>query len=174
MNEVNNTNAIVLTTAEPLPNKVQKLKKLYTVLLVTGIVGWLIDENILLVIGLFGIMILFILDDSYTNICRKALRADKFKFINGVTNEEMFDKLQPILISKYNMMVEKDKEGRAVVSHNGCMYDIIINNDATFSIWWRKSIAGAMLEIMKYKTYKKVLAAMGIIGYEIQNAFEIK
>lgn len=86
----------------------------------------------------------------------------------------MFDKLQPILISKYNMMVEKDKEGRTVVSHNGCMYDIIINNDATFSIWWRKSIAGAMLEIMKYKTYKKVLAAMGIIGYEIQNAFEIK
>ena len=79
MNEVNNTNAIVLTTAEPLPNKVQKLKKLYIVLLVTGIVGWLIDENILLVIGLLGIMILFILDDSYTNICRKVLRADKFK-----------------------------------------------------------------------------------------------
>jgi hypothetical protein len=53
------------------------------------------------------------------------------------------------------------------------IYDIIMNEDY-FRIYWRMSVGKAVFSINEYKIYRKILIAMGIIGYELQKEYEIQ
>ncbi len=48
-----------------------------------------------------------------------------------------------------------------------------INGDSTFTIRREKSIGGLFAPFDSYSNYKKVIVAMGMIGYELQQAFGI-
>jgi hypothetical protein len=110
-----------------------------------------------------------------TDIKRGALRNVKFKFLSNVSYDDIFAKLQPALISNYGsgFMVERDKSGQITISYDGMIYDIIMNEDY-FRIYWRMSVGKAVFSINEYKIYRKILIAMGIIGYELQKEYEIQ
>ncbi len=71
------------------------------------------------------------------------------------------------------MIVERDKEGFMTISHNSHIYDIHIQDDATFTIWWRMLPGNAFFRINEYKFYRRILPSMGIISYEIQNEYHV-
>ena len=43
------------------------------------------------------------------------------------------------------------------INHNGYMYDIHINKDGTFIVWWRASMKKAFFTFLHYKQYRKLL-----------------
>lgn len=164
--------AMVVKSPEPLENEMLKLKKLYIVCLVSIAVGMFFPP--LLAIGILALILLYSIDYRMVKYKRKVLRYCKFKFIENIDNEDMFTTMQPIFISKYKMLVEKGDGGIMTLTHDDYMYDINIEDDSTFTIWWRMSLGKAFLPQSQYKSYRKILASMGIISYEIQNAYHIQ
>lgn len=170
--EISNDKAMIVRSPEPLPNEMLKIKKLYIVCFLCIIVG--IVFQVLLAVGILGLMIVYTIDDHVVKVKRKVLRTIKFQLAEGIDNDNIFQTTQSIFISKYKMLVEKDEQGNMVLSHDNHLYDIIMNDDNTFTIWWRMSVGKAFLSFNKYKSYRKILASMGIIAYEIQNAYHIQ
>ena len=166
-NTKSNISAIVIKSPEPLPNEMQKIKKLY-------LVGLLCIIPPLTPIGILGLLILYILDDKMVKVKRKCLRQCKFKFTENINYENLFLTMQPIFVGKYNMLVEKREDGVMMITHNEHIYDIFIQDDNTFTIWWRMSLGKAFLSFGDYNSYRKILASMGIISYEIQKAYNIQ
>lgn len=169
---ISNDMPMIIKSPEPLANEMQKIKKLYIVCLVCLLIGVLLQP--LLVVGIFGLMIVYCLDYHMVNYKRNVLRYIKFKFTNDVDNENLFITMQPVFTGKYKMLVERGNEGIMTITHDNYTYDIIIGDDSTFTIWWRMSLGKAVLPENKYKSYRKILSAMGIISYEIQNAYQIQ
>lgn len=170
--KISTKTAIVVKSSEPLPNEMKKIKKFYIVCLLCIAVGLLFQP--LLGVGILGMMIVYIIDYHVVKVKRKVLRNLKFKLSAGVDNESIFQTMQPIFISKYKMLVEKGDDGNMMLTHDNYIYDIIINDDNTFTIWWRMSVGKALFSLSNYKSYRKILASMGIIAYEIQNAYHIQ
>lgn len=161
-----------ITSPEPLPDELHKIKKFYWIFLVACIGGIIIPA--LLAIGIFGLLITCCIDDTYTRHKRSQLRIKKFKLAPGVDNDTLFRAIQPVLISKYGMQVEKRNDGVVMITHDKIIYDILIEEDNTFCIWWRMTWGRAFLvPERKYSGYRKSLAAMGIIAYEIQKALPV-
>ena len=163
--------ARIITSPEPLPNEVKKMRKGYLVCLACLLIG--IIWQPLLILGLLGLLIFYLFMDAYARHKRKQLRIKKFKFVEGIDDATLFEVIQPIFISKYGMQVEKRKDGVVMITHEKCIYDILLEEDNTFCIWWRLSVGRALFSFSDDKIYRKNLAAMGIIAYEIQRAFGI-
>ena len=119
-------------------------------------------------------MVVYCIDVSVVDHKRDRLRRFKFKFSENIDYENMFLTVQPIFFSKYNMLVERREDGVLMLTHNGYTYDILLEDDATFTIWWRMSGASAFVPKNKYKSYRQILASMGVIAFEIQKAYNIK
>lgn len=162
---------LVVTSSEPLPNKLQKFKKLYWIFIICMALG--VVSNVLFAIGLMGILIFYCLDDVATKIIRNNLRAMVFRLVKNTNYDEMFPAIQPALISKYGLLLERDSKGGITISHNNYIYDIHLYDNGTFTIWWRMSLGKAFLSVREYRDYKQILADMGIIVYEIQQAYNI-
>lgn len=167
-----NNDAIVVTSPEPLPNEMLPVRKIYYIFGVCIIIGIFIQ--VFMGIGALGAMVWYMFDHFLTNYKLSALRTKKFKISDDATIKEIFNKIQAPIISKYgnNFMLEIVEEN-IVVSYGSYRYDISLNEDSTFSIWWRKTIAKAFFSLSDYKDYRNVLVAMGIIAYEIQHAYDI-
>jgi len=102
------------------------------------------------------------------------MRRMKFKFVSNVSSDDIYNKLQPVLVQKYGSAITFDREGDTLtVGYDGLMYDINVGEDDTFSLWWRKSIVGAIFTINEWKFYKKVRTGTAIVAYEIQSVFNI-
>ena len=167
----NASNVRVVTSPEPLPDEMKKYKKLYLVCILCCLGGILYKP--LLGVGILGFLVVYCF---FTGLCDRKnmkLRSAKFKFIPNINDEALFIKLQPVFISKYNWSVDKNNAGSLVVKYRKYSFDVTINEDNTFGIWWRSPGAKALIPIGNYKLYKEVIAAMGIIAYEIQNAYGI-
>ena len=105
---------------------------------------------------------------------RSKMRDLKFKFVNNVSNDEIYNKMYPILTQKYGDKIEFDQEGDTLsVLYKSIIYDINLHEDSTFSIWWRKSIGGAFFTINEWKEYKKIREGTAMVAYELQKAFNI-
>ena len=81
---------------------------------------------------------------------------------------ELIPRLTPL-----GMTIEKsDKQnGYSVISYQKMIYDISYSDEGnTFTIWWRKNIAKALFTVDSIKTYRKIVVAMGIIGYYVQQS----
>jgi hypothetical protein len=163
----------VLKTAEPLENGMLIWRRLYWVTLIFLIGG--IFYTPLLGIGMLYVLVCYLLNNSITKIKRAALRDMKFKFLPNISYDDIFAKLQTALISNYgsDFMLERDKNGGITISYAGMIYDIILKEDY-FRIYWRMSVGKAVFSINEYKIYRKILIAMGIIGYELQKEYEIQ
>ncbi len=163
--------ARLVVSPEPLPNEMKKIRKMYWVCLAVCCMG--IFNVGLFAIGILMYMVTTAVIEAVLDHKRQRLRRAKFRFRDDVTNDELFLKMQPVFSSKYDMLVEKRDDGILMLNYAGYTYDVFIGNDATFTIWWRKTSA-VPVTFGKYRTYRKFLAAMGIIAYEIQRAYEIQ
>ena len=140
--EEETSQARTVTSPEPLPDEIKKFRKLYILVPIS-----LIDHKV------------------------RRLRRMKFKLPAGVTSDEFFKKMQPVFISKYGWDVERGDHGELTVLDKKYKYDVNLEEDGTFVIWWRMSVAKAFLSTRHYPIYKNAIAAMGIIAYEVQQVF---
>jgi len=88
-----------LRSSEPLSDEVAKLRKLYIIGLISCI--------IILPIGIFVLMIVYCINSAVTDHKRDRLRAKKFKFREDINFDTLFETMQPVLIKKYGMQIEK-------------------------------------------------------------------
>ena len=156
--EEETSQARTVTSPEPLPDEIKKFRKLYILVPISLIIGFVKEDFTgWLAIAAFILLCLVCLIDTYADHKVRRLRRMKFKLPAGVTSDEFFKKMQPeltVLDKKYK-------------------YDVNLEEDGTFVIWWRMSVAKAFLSTRHYPIYKNAIAAMGIIAYEVQQVFPV-
>lgn len=168
----------VMHNAEPLPNELEKVKRVYILLLGCLAIGLIFDIQFFKTVGGFGTMLWFMFEQMWSYAKLMSLRQQDFKFRNGISYEEIFDKLQPALISKYgpSMRVERwvvGSDNIVNVTYDNIIYQIFLY-DNSFRIRWGKSLGRALAPSSNYRDYKKAIIGMGIVGYEMQAAFDIR
>ena len=102
------------------------------------------------------------------------LRDIKFAMPAPVPKEMLISRLTETL-TPMGMMVEASMEGTPVITYQNVIYDVSLQEDQTFIIWWRKSLVRAFISIHVFTVilnYRKAVVAMGIIGYQIQKICE--
>ena len=159
--EEDTSQARTVTSPEPLPDEIKKFRKLYILVPISLIIGILKGDFT----GWLAIA-------AFIHKVRR-LRRMKFKLPAGVTSDEFFKKMQPVFISKYGWDVERGDHGELIVLDKKYKYDVNLEEDGTFVIWWRMSVAKAFLSTRHYPIYKNAIAAMGIIAYEVQQVFPV-
>lgn len=187
---INNGEA-VLTTADTLPTESNNLPVgktisesglvLHSSAPISRTCSWIIWLYILFGIlvcagglGVIGLMLTYAFDYYAKDFHRGKMRRMRFKFVTPISLDEIYNKLQPVLVSKYGNEMEFDREGDTLcVKYKSVFYDINLHDDGTFSLWWRKSIAGAIFSFNEGKLYKKVRIGTAIIAYELQQQFGI-
>ena len=157
--------AITLKSSAPIPSKIGWAKWGYIVGLFLTAVGGL---------GIMILVVVLIISIYQMGFHRAKMRDLKFKFVNNVSNDDIYNKMYPILTQKYGDKIEFDQEGDTLsVHYKSIIYDINLHEDSTFSIWWRKSIGGAFFTINEWKEYKKIREGTAMVAYELQKAFNI-
>ena len=187
---INNGEA-VLTTADTLPTESTNLPVgktisesglvLHSSAPISRTCSWIIWLYILFGIlvcagglGVIGLILAFAFNAVAEDSHRGNIRRMKFKFVTPVSLDEIYNKLQPVLVSKYGNEMEFDREGDTLcVKYKSVIYDINLHDDGTFSLWWRKSIAGAIFSFNEGKLYNKIRTGTAIIAYELQQQFGI-
>ena len=187
---INNGEA-VLTTANTLPTENSNLPVgktisesglvLHSSAPISRTCSWIIWLYILFGIlvcagglGVIGLMLTFAFDCYAKDFHRGKMRRMRFKFVTPISLDEIYNKLQPVLVSKYGNEMEFDREGDTLcVKYKSVIYDINLHDDGTFSLWWRKSIAGALFSFNEWKLYNKIRTGTAIIAYELQQQFGI-
>lgn len=187
---INNGEA-VLTTADTLPTESNNLPVgktisesglvLHSSAPISRTCSWIIWLYILFGIlvcagglGVIGLMLTFAFDCYAKDFHRGKMRRMRFKFVTPISLDEIYNKLQPVLVSKYGNEMEFDREGDTLcVKYKSVFYDINLHDDGTFSLWWRKSIAGAIFSFNEGKLYNKIRTGTAIIAYELQQQFGI-
>ena len=169
----------VLRSSEPLPNELEKFKRVYIIFAVCLAIGLIFGIQFLMTVGGMGLIGWFMFDSMWSKTKLLELRNERFRFVSGVSCDELFNVLQSALISRYgaSMQVEKycvGSESVVGVTYDNIIYEIYINSDSTFRIRWGKSLGRAMAPSVSCSDYKKAIIAMGMIGYEIQKAFGVK
>ena len=125
-------------------------------------------------LGVIGLMLTYAFDYYAKDFHRGKMRRMRFKFVTPISLDEIYNKLQPVLVSKYGNEMEFDREGDTLcVKYKSVIYDINLHDDGTFSLWWRKSIAGAIFSFNEGKLYNKIRTGTSIIAYELQQQFGI-
>ena len=187
---INNGEA-VLTTADTLPTESTNLPVgktisesglvLHSSAPISRTCSWIIWLYILFGIlvcagglGVIGLMLTYAFDYYAKDFHRGKMRRMRFKFVTPINLDEIYNKLQPVLVSKYGNEMEFDREGDTLcVKYKSVFYDINLHDDGTFSLWWRKSIAGAIFSFNEGKLYNKIRTGTAIIAYELQQQFGI-
>lgn len=163
--EEESAKARVLNSPEPLPNEMKKIRKLYYICWICFGIG--IFSDFFLGVGLLALMVIYAIEASIVDHKRDRLRRFKFKIDSDITNDEIFSSMQPVLVKKYGMLVEKNPNGVVSVTHDNHTYDILLQEDGTFILWWTTG----KIYLIKYPSYRRILAAMGMIAYEVQQQF---
>ena len=173
-------NGIVLKSSAPISSKRLTWRRegyLWSIFggLILLSIGLALNSGILIVTGFFGGAILFWVtqekdSDSVTEHLDE-LRLMKFKFVNNVDAADIFKKLQPALTAKYGDSVSFDMDhGLLSVTYKKIMYDIALNDDATFIVHWHASISKVFTSGISYDSIREGTA---VIAYEIQQQFGI-
>ena len=167
VDECKNPQAILLKSAAPLPRKAAWIKWGYIISLIAAAVT--------LGVGLLFLLLFFAMDNLVISSQKGKIRRLKFKFRGSITPDDIFARLQPALMSKYGNTISFDRVGNSLsVEYDSIIYDINLNDDNTFSIWWRKSLAGAIFSFNEFKLYKKIRTGTPMIAYELQRQFNIQ
>lgn len=156
---------LVLHSSAPISRTCSWVRWLYILFAILVCAGGL---------GVIGLMLTFAFDCYAKDFHRGKMRRMRFKFVTPISLDEIYNKLQPVLVSKYGNEMEFDREGDTLcVKYKSVIYDINLHDDGTFSLWWRKSIAGALLSFNEWKLYNKIRTGTAIIAYELQQQFGI-
>ena len=156
---------LVLHSSAPISRTCSWVRWLYILFAILVCAGGL---------GVIGLMLTFAFDCYAKDFHRGKMRRMRFKFVTPISLDEIYNKLQPVLVSKYGNEMEFDREGDTLcVKYKSVIYDINLHDDGTFSLWWRKSIAGAIFSFNEGKLYNKIRTGTAIIAYELQQQFGI-
>ena len=173
-------NGIVLKSSAPISSKRLTWRRegyLWSIFggLILFMIGLTINSGVIMVTGFFGGLIFFWVtqekdNDSVTKHLDE-LRLIKFKFVNNVDADDIFKKLQSALTAKYGDSVSFDMDHDLLsVTYKKIMYDIVLNDDATFIVHWHASLSKAFFSGISYDSIREGTA---IIAYEIQQQFGI-
>lgn len=144
--EEDTSQARIVTSPEPLPDEIKKFRKLYILVPLSLVIGLIKgDFTGWLAIAAFILLCLVCLIDTYADHKVRRLRRMKFKLPANVTADELFIKMQPVFISKYNWGIERGDNGELTILDKKYKYDVNLEEDGTFVIWWRMSVAKAFL-----------------------------
>ena len=123
--------------------------------------------------GVFlGLALGYIVKSFLVNIKWYRLRDIKFALPYSVQSQLLVQRLISQL-TPMGMTVEMDTDGKPVISYQKVIYDVVFNDDGTFTLWWRKSFLRAVfcIDILTIiPNYRKAVVGMGIIAYYIQQA----
>ena len=156
---------LVLHSSAPISRTCSWVRWLYILFAILVCAGGL---------GVIGLMLTYAFDYYAKDFHRGKMRRMRFKFVTPISLDEIYNKLQPVLVSKYGNEMEFDREGDTLcVKYKSVIYDINLHDDGTFSLWWRKSIAGAIFSFNEGKLYNKIRTGTAIIAYELQQQFGI-
>lgn len=163
---------VYLTSPAPLGDGGRKYNIIYLVAAgISGIVGLAMGGFSGLILGvIFGLCIGFVIKSSVIKFKWYGLREMKFAMGHPVEKTVMFQRLVEKL-TPMGMVVEIHTDGMPVITYQSVIYEVFLNEDQTFTIWWRKSLARAIFSIDLFTiipNYRKVVVAMGIIAYYIQ------
>lgn len=171
MKKTKNEAPLVLTSTEPINDGGRKYNFIYLVCaLILGIAfisGGFLGVGFGIVLGL---CLGWLVKNRLMDMISTSLRYKEFQIKNKVPYSELIAKLIPVLLP-LGMMIEKssDKDGRPVISYQGVIYDVTYDETKdVFTIWWRVNVARAFLKVDCIGRYRKIVAAMGIIGYHVQ------
>ena len=157
---------LVLHSSAPISRTCSWVRWLYILFAILVCAGGL---------GVIGLMLTYAFDCYAKDFHRGKMRRMRFKFVTPINLDEIYNKLQPVLVSKYGNEMEFDREGDTLcVKYKSVIYDINLHDDGTFSLWWRKSIAGALFSFNEWKLYNKIRTGTSIIAYELQQQFGIR
>lgn len=163
-----NLEPIILKAPVPLDDGGRKYNILYLLLGGGGLIaGFNAGLAGALILGLFGIMIAYTIKLAIVDWKWKDLRKLKFALGYKRNYDELIQELLPIL-TPLNMGIEKHKEGYPSVIYKNTFFDVIYNDDQSFTIWWRKSLIRAFAPKSALSYYSDAVKAMGIIGYYVQ------
>ncbi len=159
---------LVLEPQAPIASNGSEYNKLYLLGVVGAVIGFVTMGPGALITTLIGVVAGHIIKrDILKSKCMQLRKTVKFAIKVKVDYPKLVSALSKEL-SPLGMIVEIDKNGNPVISHNNVIYDVFYNEDDTFTIWWRKSIAKAFLSDDPIKLYRNCVVSMGIIGYNVQ------
>ena len=160
-----NPDAILLQSAAPIPSKRAWARWPYIVSLLLCPVG----------VGVIGLVLTLFIDSVIMDNHQGKMRRMRFKFCYPVTLDEIYNRLLATFNKNYPGLMEFEREADTLsVKYNNIFYDIQLNDDGTFCLWWRKSLAGAIFTFNAWKMYNKIRSGTAIIAYELQQSFGMK
>lgn len=162
---------VVLASAAPIADGGRKYNSIYWI---SGIVFFVIGlisfkqfgGGVLL--GILGLGVGWIIKTLICDSQMVNLRDFTFSCGSKPPYDDLIQSLQSVLIP-LGMTIEKKSDGAPSITYKGLIYDVVYNDDGTFSIWWRTSLATAIITGRLYiALYRKACVAYGIIAYYVQ------
>lgn len=161
---------LMLSSAEPINDGGRRWNKIYYISAIAMFVLF-IASGLGFGGGIFGIFFGLVVGWFIKNLVARYnvinSRNLKFAVNNKIEYAQLIHELIPRL-TPLGALVEKNKNGIPIVEYQGSFYDIYYNKDDSFCIWWRQNIARAFFSVNYIKIYRREVAAMGIIGYHVQ------
>ena len=197
---VSSYNGIVLESPTPIQSLIpQKESNIAAIAIILGIVGFLLQftddyyfaGRVLLLINGIGIFISYFIDfvngKSMTkdyDIMKSHLeemQETKYKFVIGVSANDIFNKIYPTLSNHYGNEMKFDKQNETVsMIYQKIVYRIILNDDGTFCIHCTRLNNETILGYKwignyedKYSRYDNIRSCTAFIAYELQQQFGI-
>lgn len=170
--------ARILYSAEPLPDKIKKIRKAFYIILAAAVVSGLIFAasgllSGIFVLSFFAFIIITSIDDINSKANLKALRTKKFMGSPQMNSDSFFRDMQPSM-TRLNAKMDTAKNGCPSIEFRGYRYDVILNEDGTFCLWWRtKSVFSEKNLFGRYRLYKANIANIAVLAYEIQSVYGI-
>lgn len=163
-------NVLRLTSMEPLDDGGRKFNILYIIAIVLGLFWGMFLDGAGGMIGAIAVTVVLavtakacILDWKW-----KKLRKQKFALDDKVSYDMLIQHLI-VQLAPLGFQIEKNVDGGPVITHQKMIYDVNYDEGNTFTIWWRKSVFGAMFDFRTpIHHYRKTVSDMGIIGYTVQ------
>lgn len=169
--DTKNQKPLKLMSMAPLDDGGRKYNVIYIIAVVMGvIIGICLRNGISSIVGvnLLTLPTALLIKHCILDLKWKRLRQQKFLLENRVPYDILIQHLIERL-SSLNFQVEKGVDGNPILTHKKMIYDVIYGEDDSFTIWWRKSVVGAVFD---FRTaiyhYRNTVADMGIIGYVVQ------
>lgn len=164
---------IILTSSAPVADGGRSFNFLYWIGAILGFVCGIalgVNAGGIAAVVLFFLCLMWLVKNVVCYFPLMNLRNWTFHCGQNLPYDQLITVLQPGLLP-LGMTIEKNKEGAPVISYRHMIYDIRYESDHTFSIWWRKSLAGALiLTNLDTSRYRKACVAYGLIGYAVQQA----
>lgn len=163
---------VVLSSAEPITDGGRSYNIIYVFGCIIGFLIVFIATKFNIGMGLIGLgagaLLWWGIKQIICEFKCSYLREMTFACSSKMPYAKLIQGLQPLLIPM-GMVIEKGKEGNPVITYQRFIYDVYYNEENTFTVWWRKSVAGAFFSVRSYIYYYRMASiAYGLIVYHVQ------